>query len=614
MPHLRRNLLAFSLVEAILATAVVVAASAAVFTVFHPTHDAADLAGEVDRLDKARRVVPGLYASAADFLGMTNDPGLVSLNTASPWGSVSIQPATVNTANDGWSVNYAGVPVRGCEDLLNSQWQREWTSISIDAKPITDPSQGLAQCQTTVTNTLSFVMWGGQRGMNGVGMLFPPGPPPSRPPAPPGMPTPPVMAPAPPSAPLPPGYLTRPTSPPPPAPPSSVPPGTPIPAPPPVPPAPIYPPTCVPLAGQSQQVSCPAGQISSVSPYSAQGITQTRSSVCPNPYANPTWNPWTTTVDTCAPVCTAPGSSIGSQTATCPAGQVTSSGATSVAQTQAITHACPAPTGAYTTAYGPWTPAIASVCAPKCVAPAPGTQSQGASCPGGQVTSTGATTFTQTRSVTYSCPAPQGGYATAYGAWGPTAAGVCAPQCVAPGPSSWQEYRWDPTTRYGTCPAGQSGVVSWTEQQVRWDTTTYACPAPQGGYSSSTSYGGWADTGANTNYVNTCTPNAPPPPATYGNTQTSVNGGAWASGTKSPTTCFPQNVGSNGCIYCGFQTTIYYNGASQSVNFNSTSCSAYTQTYSVGGGSFTVKTSGSAGGTCGMGMINVSCTATITGP
>ena len=50
------------------------------------------------------------------------------------------------------------------------------------------------------------------------------------------------------------------------------------------------PPTCQ-ISSQQQTLSCPTGYTGS--------ITQTRSSMCPDPYGSPTWLPWVTTSDTC---------------------------------------------------------------------------------------------------------------------------------------------------------------------------------------------------------------------------------------------------------------------------------------------------------------------------
>jgi hypothetical protein len=50
------------------------------------------------------------------------------------------------------------------------------------------------------------------------------------------------------------------------------------------------PPTCQ-TSTQQQTLSCPTGYTGS--------ITQTRSSTCPDPYGSPVWQPWVTTSDTC---------------------------------------------------------------------------------------------------------------------------------------------------------------------------------------------------------------------------------------------------------------------------------------------------------------------------
>ena len=280
---------------------------------------------------------------------------------------------------------------------------------------------------------------------------------------------------------------------------------------------------CVIAPGQTQMVACPAGQISSVSPYSVNGITQTRYAFCNSSYGTMGWSPWVNASSTCAPICTPPASiqDTATQTASCGAGRVTPAGASTFPQTETrtISYSCPAPTGPYTTNYGPyaaWTPTEAAACAPKCVAPANTTQSQNitGSCPGGQVTVSGATTFgqTQTRAVNYACPAPTGSYTTSYGGWSagtPAASSVCAPQCVAPAPSAYNNYQW--VTVNAGCPAGYSGSHTYQVQQYQTVTTTYSCPSPQGGYATSSSAGGWANTGATQADSNNCVP--PPPPA-----------------------------------------------------------------------------------------------------
>lgn len=258
---------------------------------------------------------------------------------------------------------------------------------------------------------------------------------------------------------------------------------------------------CVVPAPQTQQVACPAGQLSRVAPYSPNGITQQRDGACLSAYGASTWTPWRTIGNTCVPACVAPPPGTdpsGVNTASCPAGQVTiASGASSFTQsgTRTITYTCPLPVGGYTTTYGPWSwsPPVSSTCAPACVAPATTStgQTQAAGCPAGQVTSSGATSFTQSRTATttYNCPAPTGAFAsaTSYTTWSPASMSVCAPKCTAPATTTTSQ------SQSAACPSGQttsSGGTSFT--QTRSVTTTYSCPAPQGSYTSSTSYGAWS--------------------------------------------------------------------------------------------------------------------------
>ena len=149
---------------------------------------------------------------------------------------------------------------------------------------------------------------------------------------------------------------------------------------------------CVIAPGQSQTVACPSGQISFVSPYGVNGITQTRYAFCNSAYGQMGWSPWINTASTCAPICTPPASvqETAGQMVGCEPGRVTPAGSSSFSQTHArtVSYACPAPTGPHATLYGPygpWSPLEVAACAPKCVPPAPTTQTQTivASCPGG---------------------------------------------------------------------------------------------------------------------------------------------------------------------------------------------------------------------------------------
>lgn len=154
----------------------------------------------------------------------------------------------------------------------------------------------------------------------------------------------------------------------------------------------------------------------------------------------------------------------------CPAGQL---GDIYEARTRTQQYTCPEawdnPEPSHVT-YGSWRE-TSNTCAPVCVAPAPSTENQTLDCPSGQL---GA--IEQERITTWSCPAATGSPTSTTGGW-TTTSNTCQAACVAP-PDSTE-------TRTSTkCPAGQSGTI--TERR----TTTYACPAPTGLPTSTTS--GWS--------------------------------------------------------------------------------------------------------------------------
>ncbi len=224
-----------------------------------------------------------------------------------------------------------------------------------------------------------------------------------------------------------------------------------------------------------------------------------------------------------APFCTVPSPAISTENTSgaCPAGQVTTSGATSFPQsrTRTVSYSCPDPFGAVQAApatYTPWSPTVGSVCFPACVAPAPSTQTQAGTpqsmstpysaagtpqtgagtpetrrvdCAPGQTgdifqtrtttitrsttttrTGTQSRSTTQTRPVSYACPAPTGSYTTTPGTWS------------APG------------APYGAW--GAEIYTPWTAPAA-----PYGAWSPPGGPN-----GGWATTS------NTCVDPPPPPP------------------------------------------------------------------------------------------------------
>lgn len=178
---------------------------------------------------------------------------------------------------------------------------------------------------------------------------------------------------------------------------------------------------CVPPDSQSQTVACPSGQVSAIPPYSADGVTQTRSGFCNQAYGVPGWTPWQTVSNTCTPACLAPPPTVTPQTqwvgsaAACPSGQLGSdTWQQAQTRTETLTATCASPVGPLTPqapTYSDWVNVGGRVnevntCAPQCVAPAPQTQTLG--CPIGQ---TGA--IQQQRTAT--CPSATG--PAVWGAW-----------------------------------------------------------------------------------------------------------------------------------------------------------------------------------------------------
>lgn len=244
--------------------------------------------------------------------------------------------------------------------------------------------------------------------------------------------------------------------------------------------------TCAPVCATvttpySQPAPCPAGQVASSSPYGPTSGTQSRvgTRTCATPIGplNPeSYTPWSTTGQSCAPVC-ANTSGNESQAAPCPAGQLATTapyGTTSGTQTRSWTATCTTPVGPLGAPnYTPWTISGQS-CAPACT-PTSGTESQPAPCPAGQVASTspyGATSGTQTRSWTQSCTTPVGPLAApVYTPWtitGQSCVPVCAPVSA-------------PESQTGTCPAGQlSTTAPYGSSITQSRTRTQTCSTPIG--------------------------------------------------------------------------------------------------------------------------------------
>ena len=158
------------------------------------------------------------------------------------------------------------------------------------------------------------------------------------------------------------------------------------------------------------------------------------------------------------------------QTETRPGGSCPVGQLGTITESRTLTYTCPAPTGSPTIEHSEWA-VSENTCAPICVAPAPTTTPQTLACPSGQLGQ-----IVQEQTTTWTCPAPTGSPTSTTSGW-TTTSNTCAPACVAP-PSTTEP-------RTMECPAGQWGRI------VQEQTTTWTCPAPTGSPTSTTS--GWAE-------------------------------------------------------------------------------------------------------------------------
>lgn len=412
----------FSLIEITIAAGLILGVSCALYAMFVPTNTSANVSNEAARLSQLRRTVTSLYVAAADFTGIATDPELSEDTGPSPWGSFAVGPATIVNPDDGWAATYQSLPPDACAKLVVTQLGDKWSTITVDDQNVTAAPTAIADCTSAapVTHVAVFAEWGGSRG--GLSGVLPPLNPVPRAPLPPGvpMPTPPAPAPSSPSpSPLP-------SAPSPPSAPTGGPAPSPAPTPAPLPPVPVYPPTCVAPAPQTQAIACPSGEISDVSPYSADGINQKRVATCESQFGPIAWGAWNTTSDTCAPICAAPAAQ--NQAIACPTGQESSVSPYSVdGIAQHRIASCPAPTGSYV--WSAWT-TTGNTCAPVCTAPGPTTATRSVACPTGQ-----SGTWDQSQVTSYVCPAPTGAYAV--GSVGPwtTTSNTCTP--IAPPPATY---------------------------------------------------------------------------------------------------------------------------------------------------------------------------------
>lgn len=161
--------LGFSLLEAILAFALILTMAAVVYTTLAPTSQLAEVEQEAHRLDTLRQGVTSGYASAQDFVDLTPqkamDRGWLG-NGSGDGRSTAWGPLTLTAANlggmpgDGWRLTLADLPGGVCERILASQRGR-WTHVAVDGRSADGSAP--AGCGTGSQHEVVLEQWGGAR-------------------------------------------------------------------------------------------------------------------------------------------------------------------------------------------------------------------------------------------------------------------------------------------------------------------------------------------------------------------------------------------------------------------------------------------------------------------
>ena len=477
----------FGLMELLLVAGAMTVLSSAIYLALGSTSTASKVRVEQAHLGDLSRSVDTSYGLLGTFEGVTT-ADLIRDHLApetmthggtleSVWGgAVTVRDYNVRAPGDAFKIIYQDTPAAVCAPLISSVADSFWT-VLVNGYPVIDHgaldlTAVASACGQTRTSLVEFIAYSGRvygTAPLAVWPLFPSPassitPPPSSPPvaspvSPVGSFTGPVL-PGGPVAPLGAPLAGQPVGPVLGVPPSLSPDPVPALAPSAPLPTPYFPPACVEgMDTENITRTCPATQLGT--------WTQTREVVIScrdkeNKYQ--AWNtaerlpqPWVDVVNTCAPACVSPANSSESQPASCPANQVLTSGASGFTQTRSLTYTCPAPTGAYTTSASPWTPDPSAVCFPKCVAPPADTRTS-TPCPAGQ-------TGVITEKRTYACPSPTG--AAVGSPWS-----VVSNTCATPPPS-------------GGCPAGQQrsrvGDLRYTNG---WAAGNESSCGPMGSYPS----------------------------------------------------------------------------------------------------------------------------------
>jgi hypothetical protein len=294
-----------------------------------------------------------------------------------------------------------------------------------------------------------------------------------------------------------------------------------------------------------------------------------------------------------SPTSSAPTSSTGTTSLACsyyltqPAYQTTSlgtratpcaSGYTSTSnQTGTETFACANPSSA-TLPVGTdtWT---GGSCAIICVPASP--EYQNIACPTGDY-------GTEEQEATSSCPNYTG--SPVYGPWVTISTSNCHADCAPP--ATTVTYQYSSATEDPGCPAGDIGSYTYVEQTKNTQTTTWSCASVSATPTSTVTNSGYALDGDILSSSDTCTPATP----SYTSEQVCSDIGnrvpaGCASGAG--TTVFASSEDYTGG---SFQVTISYAGSSATETVYTTYTTS--QTFSVGGGSFTVTANASVADNC----------------
>ncbi|MFV7511460.1 type 4 pilus major pilin [Stenotrophomonas geniculata] len=139
------------------------------------------------------------------------------------------------------------------------------------------------------------------------------------------------------------------------------------------------------------------------------------------------------------------------------------------------------------------------------------TEPRSGSCPAGSYgNQTWEAVFNQSMTVAYACNSKSGqtspGRSETYGAWVESGTRNHSSNCATcPSPYSETDEQWQRVDL--GCPSGYAGQNSYEKQQHRQRTISFNCPNGQATAPSPSvgAWGGWYDTGAQRNHVNTCT-------------------------------------------------------------------------------------------------------------